>query len=45
MIPEKLQAAEGEVGADGEDKPKNGGGDEECVDAVEDAAVAGQECA
>ncbi len=38
-----LEAAEGEVVADGDDEPEDGGGQEEGVDAVEDAAVAGEE--
>ncbi len=38
-----LEAAEGEVVADGDDEPEDGGGDEEGVDAVEDAAMAGEE--
>ena len=39
----RLEAAEGEVVADSDDEPEDGRGDEEGVDAVEDAAVAGED--
>ncbi len=37
-----LEAAEAEVVLEEEDEPEDGGGEEEGVDAVEDAAVAGE---
>jgi hypothetical protein len=40
---EKLEASEGEVVADGDDEPEDGSSDEEGVDAIENAAVAGQD--
>lgn len=39
----RLEATEGEVVADCDDKPEDGSGEQESVDAIEDSAVAGKD--